>query len=113
MPEAFSPSRSLKYWRITLRTVEDNSLSRTSDLPSNLILCGKRYLFFVVFEPLRARRELVEEARHGFQLQLRALERVHAGAENGRVLEPLGVPADVLPRHTRAALPAVEKIEVI
>src|SRR5579859_5342126 len=104
MPEAFSPSRSLKYWRITLRTVLDSSLSRTSPLPSFLVLCGNCHLFFVVLEPLRALGELVEETIDGFELELRGLEGVHAGAEHGRVLESLGVPADVLARDARAAL---------
>src|SRR5215471_6698482 len=112
MPEAFSPSRSLKYWRMTLRTVLDSSLSRTSPLPSVLGLCGKGYLF-VVFESRGTLGELVEEACDGFELQLRGLEGVHAGAENGRVLETLRVPADVLAGDPRAALVAVEGIEVV
>src|SRR6185312_17063143 len=112
MPEAFSPSRSLKYWRITLRTVEDSSLSRTSPLPSFLVLCCKGDLF-VVLEALRALGELVEEPRDGLELQLGALQRVHARAEDGRVLESLGIPTDVLAGHARAPLHAVEGVEIV
>src|SRR5437762_8843919 len=114
MPEAFSPSRSLKYCRITLRTVSDSSFSLTlSDLVSDFVLCCKRHLVFVVFELCRLREELVEEPRDGRELGLCAIERIHAGAEHGGVLEPLRVPADVLARDLYAALETVESIEVV
>src|SRR5690349_15324595 len=114
MPEAFSPSRSLKYWRITLRTVEDSSFSPfASVLLSYFFLCCKCHLFRFVFESRRVREQLVEECRHRGELHLGVVEGVHPGAEHGGVLETLGVPADVLPRHPRAALIAVEGVEVV
>ena len=57
--------------------------------------------------------QAVEELRHGGELHLRALERVHARAEDRRVLQPLGVPAYVLAGHAHAALHAIEGIEVV
>src|SRR6185437_712121 len=97
MPVHFSPSRSLKYCFITLRTVEASSVSRAdaSALAANLCLRCKGDLI-VVFEAAGLRGELVEEPRHGGELQLRGLEGIHARAEHGRVLESLRVPADVL-----------------
>src|SRR5579862_2494451 len=106
MPEAFSPSRSLKYWRMTLRTVDESSLSRTSVLPSYFFLGCKCHLF-VVFEARRAREQPAEEFIHGGELRFGVLEGVHAGTEHCGVLEALRVPADVLARHPRAALGAV------
>src|SRR5687767_13879932 len=114
MPVHFSPSRSLKYWRITLRTVEESSLSRASGSTRLLCLGCKRDLFFVcVFERARVREQPVEEFLHGGELQLCGIEGVHAGAENGGVSEPLGVPTDVLASHPRAALVAVEGVQVV
>src|SRR6185503_8174804 len=114
MPDAFSPSRSLKYWRITLRTVSDSSFSLfASDLLSYFFLCCKRHLFGFVFESRRVREQLVEECRHRGKLHLGVVEGVHAGAEHGGVLESFGVPPDVLPCHPRAALVAVEGVEVV
>src|ERR1700682_1528342 len=114
MPEAFSPSRSLKYCLITLRTVSDNSFSRTaSDLPSDLFLGCKRHLVIVVFELTRMREQLVEELCHCGELQFGGLEGVHAGAEHGGVLESFRVPADVLAGHPHAALVAVEGVQVV
>src|SRR5690349_12186773 len=61
MSQAFSPSRSLKYCRITLRTVKDSSFSLPpSDLVSDLDLCCKCHLV-VVFEPRGALQHLVEK----------------------------------------------------
>src|SRR6478672_12565919 len=114
MPEAFSPSRSLKYWRMTLRTVVESSFSReASDLLSYFFLCCKRHLSGFVFESRRMRVQLVEEACHGGELHFGGLEGVHAGAEHGGILESFRVPADVLPCHPRAALVAVEGVQVM
>src|SRR4029079_12325949 len=114
MPDAFSPSRSLKYWRITLRTVRDSSFSRfASDLLSYFFLCCKRHLLKFVFESRRVREQLVEECRHRGKLHLGVVEGVHAGAEHGGVLESLGVPPDVFSSHPHAALQAVEGVEVV
>src|SRR5258708_24397318 len=105
MPEAFSPSRSLKYWRITLRTVEESSFSRTaSDLASDLFLGCKSHLVIDVFEARRMGGELAEERCHGGELQFGALEGVHAGAEHGGGLESVRVPADVPARYPPSAL---------
>src|SRR3954466_2671137 len=112
MPVHFSPSRSLKYCRITLRTVSVSSLSRESER-SDLCLGCKGDLAFIVFEGARVRELRVEEFLHGGELRLGGFKRVHAGAEDGGVLEPLGVPADVLAGHARAALVAIEGIEVV
>src|SRR5678815_2632894 len=100
MPVHFSPSRSLKYCRITLRTVDVSSLSRAS--ASALVLClGCKCDLFVVFvfEGARVREKAVEEFLDGGELVARVLEGVHAGTENGGVRQALGVPADVLARH--------------
>src|SRR5450631_272305 len=114
MPDAFSPSRSLKYWRITLRTVEESSFSRTaSALASDLFLGCKSHLVFDIFEARRMGGELAEERCHGGELQFGGLEGVHAGTEHGGVLQSFRVPADVLARHPRAALVAVEGIQVV
>src|SRR3954462_13040432 len=108
MPEAFSPSRSLKYWRMTLRTVVESSFSlEPSALLSYFFLCCKCHLFEFVFESRRMREQLVEECRHRGELQFGVFECVHACAEHGGVLQTLRVPADVLPRHPRAALVAI------
>src|SRR6266851_9713795 len=113
MPEAFSPSRSLKYCRITLRTVRDSSFSfPPSDLASDLVLCCKRHLF-VVFELGRALGSLVEKARDGGELGLGGLEGIHAGAEHGGIPQSPRVPADVLARHARAALRSIESIKLL
>src|SRR5688500_7404024 len=100
MPEHFSPSRSLKYCFITLRTVSDSSFSRApSERASDLCLgCKGDLVLLDVLERRGVRAQPVEEFRHGGELHLGPLERVHARAEDGRVLEPLGVPADVLAR---------------
>src|SRR5258708_15986551 len=114
MPEAVSPSRSLKYCRITLRTVEDSSFSRAaSDLASDLSLRCKRRLVHFVFERGRMREQLVEELCHCGELHFGGLEGVHAGAEHGGVLESFRVPADVLTSHPRAACVAVKSVEVV
>src|SRR6185437_3062192 len=112
MPVHFSPSRSLKYCFITLRTVEASSVSRAaaSAFGTNLCLRCKGHLF-VVFEARRVRGELVEEPFHGGELHCGGLEGVHAGAEHGGILESLRVPADVLARHPHAALDAVEGVQ--
>src|SRR4029079_5584116 len=113
MSQVFSPSRSLKYCRITLRTVSVSSFSPPpSDLASDLVLCCKRHLV-VVFEPLRALRKLVEELRHRGELRLGGLEGIHAGAEHGGVTEPLRVPTDMLARDAHAALHAVESVQLV
>src|SRR5436190_18090282 len=112
MPVAFSPSRSLKYWRMTLRTVDDNSLSRASASPRLLCLGCKRDLV-LVFERRRMREQPAEEFLHGGELRFGGVECVHARAEHGGVLEPLGVPGDVLPGDARPALVAVEGVEVV
>src|SRR5580704_9242203 len=112
MPEAFSPSRSLKYWRMTLRTVDESSLSRTSVFPSYFFLGCKCHLF-VVFESRRMREQAVQEFLHGGELHFGVLEGVHAGTEHGRVLEALRVPADVLACHSGAALHAIEAIKIV
>src|SRR5512141_823590 len=97
MPEGFSPSRSLKYWRITLRTVVESSVSRAlSPFASYFFLCCKRHLFGLVFESRRSREQLVEESRDGGELLIGGLEGIHAGAEHGGVLESFRVPTDVL-----------------
>src|SRR4051812_46797405 len=103
MPVHFSPSRSLKYCRITLRTVMDSSLSRESER-SDLCLGCKSDLAIVVFERARVRQQSVEEFLHGGELGLGGLQGIHAGAEHGGVLEPLRVPGDVLAGHAGAAL---------
>src|SRR5580765_7352908 len=109
MPVAFSPSRSLKYWRITLRTVDDSSLSRASESPRVLCLGCNCDLFLVfVFERARVGEQAVEEFLHGRKLRIGAVERIHPGAEHRRVTQPLGVPTDVLASHPHAALVAVE-----
>src|ERR1700675_4244442 len=114
MPDAFSPSRSLKYWRITFRTVEESSFSRAaSALASDLFLGCKSHLVFDIFEARRMGGELAEERCHGGELQFGALEGVHAGTEHGGVLESFRVPADVLARDPRAALETVERIEIV
>src|ERR1041384_4411363 len=114
MLEAFSPSRSLKYWRITLRTVVASSCPREpSVLFSYFFLCCKRHLFGFVFESRRMREQPVEECRDRGELQFGVLECVHARAEHGGVLQPLGVPAYVLTSHPHAALVAVEGIQVV
>src|SRR3982751_4962699 len=108
MPVHFSPSRSLKYWRITLRTVDVSSLSLASASPLLLCLGCKCDLFVVfVFEGAGAHAQAVEEFLHGRELRWSVLEGVHAGPEHRRVLEALGVPADVLARHPHAALVAI------
>src|SRR5438132_8575840 len=113
MSQAFSPSRSLKYCRITLRTVKDSSFSLPpSDLVSDLDLCCKRHLV-VVFEPSRALQHLVEETRDGGELGLGGLESIHPGAEDGRVTQPFRVPPDVLARDARAALHPVKRIQIV
>src|SRR5471030_1640788 len=113
MPDAFSPSRSLKYWRITLRTVEESSFSRAaSDLESDLFLGCKCHLV-VVFKSRRMREQLAEERRYGGELHFGALEGFHSCPEHGGVLESFRVPADVLARHSRAALVTVERIQVV
>src|SRR5438477_2744548 len=113
MSQAFSPSRSLKYCRITLRTVKDSSFSLPpSDLVSDLDLCCKRHLV-VVFEPRGALQHLVEETRDGGELGLCGLEGIHAGAEHGGMAQSLRVPADVLARHPGAALHSVELVELV
>src|ERR1700687_519646 len=111
MPEVFSPSRSLKYCFITLRTVEDSSLSRTppSDLPSVLCLGCKSHLLFV-FKTHRAREQLVKKPGYGGELHLDGLKGVHAGAEHGGISKSPCVPADVLTRHPHATLGAVEGV---
>src|SRR5947209_5000174 len=113
MPVHFSPSRSLKYCFMTLRTVEDSSFSRMPPSPLSEFLRCKRDLFFVVFERARMREQLLEEAGDRFELQVHRLERVHARAEDRRVLEPLRIPADVLARDPHAALHAVEVVEIV
>src|SRR5438309_5449526 len=114
MPDAFSPSRSLKYCLITLRTVSASSFSRTaSDLPSSLVLCCKRHLVVVVFEARRMREQLAEELDDGGELQFCGLDGIHAGAEHGGVLESFRVPTDMLARHAHAALVAVEGVQVV
>src|ERR1700687_2061467 len=116
MPEVFSPSRSLKYCRMTLRTVEESSLSRTLASPFVSYLCCLRCkgnLVVVVFELAGMRLQLIEEARDGFELQRRGLEGIHAGAERGGILQALRVPADVLARDAHPALVAVEAIQVV
>src|SRR5260221_1747423 len=113
MPEHFSPSRSLKYCFITLRTVDWSSFSRASDFPSERCLGCKGHLFFVVFEPRRLPEELVEELRDGLELPGGGLDRIHARPEHGGVAKPLGVPGDVLARDARAALDAIEGIQVV
>src|SRR4051812_11817732 len=112
MPVHFSPSRSLKYWRITLRTVSVSSLSRESER-SDLCLGCKGDLAVVVFEGARVRELRVEELLDGGELRLGGFQRVHARAEDCGILEALRVPADVLARHARAALVAIERIEVV
>src|SRR5690349_17411362 len=112
MPVHFSPSRSLKYCRITFRTVDVSSLSRASPSPLLLCLGCKCDLFVVfVFEGARADEHAVEELLHGGELDLGVIEGIHAGTEHGGVLEPLGVPANVLARHAHAPLEAIEGIE--
>src|SRR4029078_5460435 len=97
MPVHFSPSRSLKYWRITLRTVDVSSLSRASASPLLLCLGCKCDLIIVfVFEGARAHEQAVEELLHGGELHLGVIECVHTRPEHRGVLEPLGVPADSL-----------------
>src|SRR5688500_13931511 len=114
MPVHFSLSTSLKYWRITLRTVEESSLSRASGSTRLLCLgCKRDLFFFCVFELAGVREQPVEEFLHGGELRLRGIERVHAGAEHGGVSEPLGVPTDVLASHPCAALVAVEGVKVV
>src|SRR5207237_813239 len=114
MPEAFSPSRSLKYCRMTLRTVRDSSFSRLlSDLVSDFVLCCKRHLFVVVFEPDRALRGVVEKAHDGGELGLGGLEGIHAGAEHGGIPQSLRVPGDMLARHARAALRSVKNVQIV
>src|SRR3954469_3059033 len=107
MPEAFSPSRSLKDCRMTLRTVRASSFSRESALSPRCLGC-KCDLGFHVFEAARMRQQPVEELSDRGDLHLRIVERIHARAEHGGVLEALGVPADVLAGHAHAALVAVE-----
>src|SRR5438270_2797519 len=112
MPDAFSPSRSLKYWRITLRTVRDSSFSLPlSDLLSYFFLCCKRHLFGFVFESRRVREQPVEEFLNCGELHPGVIEGVHPGAEHGGILQSLGVPADVLPRHAHAPLVSVERVQ--
>src|SRR6185436_20726453 len=114
MPEAFSPSRSLKYWRMTLRTVDVSSFSlEPSALLSYFFLCCKRHLFGFVFESRRVREQPVEEFLHGGELHLGVVEGVHPGTEHGGVLQSFRVPADVLPRHPRAPLVSVERVQVV
>src|SRR6185503_18128555 len=113
MPLHFSPSRSLKYCFMTLRTVEDSSFSRMPPSPLSVCLRCKGDLFFIIFERAGMREQLVEEASDRFELELRRLERVHARAEDGRMLEALRVPADVLARDAHAALDAVELVQLV
>src|SRR4051812_14814650 len=97
MPVHFSPSRSLKYCRITFRTVDVSSSSRASASPLVLCLGCKCDLFVVfVFEGARAHEQAVEEFPDGRELRARVVEGVHAGAEHGGVPEAPGIPADVL-----------------
>src|SRR5881394_2875465 len=105
MPVHFSPSRSLKYCRITFLTVDVSSLSRASASPLLLCLGCKCDLFVVfVFEGGGLGEQAVEEFLHGGELRLRVLECVHARPERRGEAKPLGVPADVLACHPRAAL---------
>src|SRR6187402_667528 len=113
MPEAFSPSRSLKYWRMTLRTVDESSLSRPSVRSVLCLGCNGDLVFIRIFELARVLQQAVEEFGHGGQLQVCVVERIHPRAEHRGVLESLGVPADVLPGHARAALVAIESVEVV
>src|SRR5688572_14275587 len=112
MPVHFSPSRSLKYCRITLRTVRESSLSRPASPRSPRFLgCKGDLAFFHVFQLARVRQQPIEELRDRGELQGAVVERVHAGAEHRRVAQALRVPADVLARHAHAALVAIERIE--
>src|SRR5258706_5161286 len=114
MPEAFSPSRSLKYWRMTLRTVDVSSFSlEAPDWLAYFLLCCKRHLCGFVFESRRVREQPVEEILHGGELHLGVVEGVHPGTEYGGVLESFRVPADVLPRHPHSPLVAVEGVQVV
>src|SRR6188768_3384367 len=108
MPDAFSPSRSLKYCFMTLRTVSESSFSRASDLLSDRFLGCNGDLFCVVFEPSRPAELVVEEFRDGRELLGSGLELVHAGAEHCGVPETLRVPSDVLARYASAAFHPVE-----
>src|SRR5438874_13289516 len=113
MPVHFSPSRSLKYWRMTLRTVRDSSFSRAdSERASDLCLGCKGHLFFV-FEDRGPGHELVEEPRHGSQLLGRGLQGVHPRAERRGVAQSLRVPPDVLARHAHAALVSIEGVQIV
>src|SRR5262245_20245704 len=113
MPEHFSPSRSLKYCLMTLRTVEESSFSRASDFPSERCLGCKGHLFLVVFEPLRTPQELFEELLHGFELSRGGLDGIHAGPEHRGVAQPLGIPADVLARDAIAAFHPIESVQIV
>src|SRR5512140_1615350 len=108
MPEHFSPSRSLKYWRITLRTVDESSLSLPDSDRLRCLGCKRDILFFLVFELGRVDQQAAEELVHGGELGLGVVQGVHAGTEHRGVAEPLRVPTDVLARHARAALVTVE-----
>src|SRR3954466_13355254 len=115
MPVHFSPSRSLKYCFMTLRTASESSLSRppVSARLSDLLGCKCDLFVVVVFELARTAHELVEKLRHRLELRLRIVEGVHARAEHRRVRKALGVPADVLARHPHASLPAVERVQLV
>src|SRR5512138_1236027 len=114
MPVHFSPSRSLKYCFMTLRTASVISLSRAPVSARLSDRClGCKCDLVVVFELAGDAQELVEELRHRRELLLRSLERVHARAEGRRVAQALRVPADVLARHANAALAPVESVQLV
>src|SRR5688572_10737395 len=108
MPVHFSPSRSLKYWRITLRTVVESSLSPAESARLRFLGCKRDILFFLVLQSGRVSQQAVEEFLHGGELGLCVIQCIHAGPEHGGVPQPFGVPAYVLARDPRAALVAVE-----
>src|SRR5512141_246726 len=102
MPEVFSPSRSLKYCRITLRTMEVSSFSRAASARDSPRCLGGECDFLVVIHVLqvgRVREEPTEELLDRGLLCRRIVERVHAGPEHGGVPQALRIPADVLAGH--------------
>src|SRR6185369_10659843 len=116
MPVHFSPSRSLKYWRITLRTADDSSLSRvpvSARLSARCLGCKGDLFVIFVFQLPRAAHDLAKELVHGLELLLRGLEGIHARTEDRRAAQALGVPADVLARNPHAALAPVEAVELV
>src|SRR6188768_1714059 len=113
MPVHFSPSRSLKYWRITLRTVDESSLSPDESARLRCLGCKRDIFFFLVLERFGPGEQAVEEFLHGGELRLGVVEGVHAGPEHGGVAEPLRVPTDVLPRDPHAALVSIESVQLV